>query len=614
MKNFLSVLFLLVSAMAWGDTVDSGHVWMTSYSDWITLADDFSYVSEIDMQYKVLTEQGALQNGKFPISYNRALSRMQILQAETVKADGRRIPVPDSGIARQSGSLGQLTFKEMEIISLSFPDLAAGDSVHLRYRTENQPQFPGYFYFAHQVAENLAWDEIEISLDAPEKLALKQGRLGFAITKNEVHQGRHSMLWRYASFTGKAQELGQADVGHDQPHVWISSFPTWGALAKAYMDRHAPQAKITPEIASLATELTQGATTEREKAQRIYDWVRKNIRYVAIYASVDGWVPHKASAVLASRFGDCKDHAVLLDALLHAVDIDSVPVLIQADLVHYRRPKIATWFFNHAISYLPGLDMYLDSTSPFAEFGRLPDEDQGKPVLRAGLSKPLGMTPASKAMERSSSRKTRVRFNETGGATIETTLWFSGDFRTWYAQFQQEIGNGKENTWAAQYMGNLKRRGTAGMAFLPEENGRQGLKISQTVENHLQDGEIGLLNFEHIYVGPASIFDVVDLFEAKSRQHSFTCRAIDIEDQVEITLPNNLKLLRLPRHQDIQGEGYALQVSYSAKGQHYEMNRHFRWEPSKPGSCSKEQWDLWQEPMRQIRRAVKSAVLAYERS
>lgn len=613
-KRLLLVLLLLVPAITWADTVESGHVKMTSFITRIKVADDFSYETENEIEYKVLTEQGARQDGKFPISYNRALTSVQIVQAETIKADGRRIPVPDSGIARQSGSLGQLTFKEMEIISLSFPDLAAGDSVHLRYRSENKALFPGYFSFTVNVNENLIWESVETELDVPESLGLHLDRRSFITARDEVKQGRRNLIWRYASPIVKKLELAQIDTLQEQPHIWISTFPSWKALAKAYMDRHAPQAEVTPEIASLAAELTQGATTEREKAQRIYDWVRKNIRYVAIYAGVEGWVPHQASAVLASRFGDCKDHAVLLDALLHAVGIESVPVLIQADLVNYRRSPIAIPFFNHAISYLPGLDLYLDSTSPFAEFGRLPEGDQGKPVLRAGLAMPLGTTPASKADERNARRNTQVRVDEKGDARIETTLWFSGDFRTWYAQFKQEIGNGKENTWAAQYMGNQKRRGRTRLEFLPEEDGRMGLKIRQTIENYLRDGDIGLLNFEHIYVGPASIFNVVDLFQTTSRQSDFSCTAVDIEDKVELVLPDNLKLLRLPRNQQIEGDGYTLQVSYAANEQRHEMNRHFRWEPGRAGACPKRQWYVWQQPMQKIRSAVTSGTLAYERN
>jgi hypothetical protein len=356
--------------------------------------------------------------------------------------------------------------------------------------------------------------------------------------------------------------------------------------------------------------LTAGAGSDREKAKRLYDWVRKNIRYVAIYAGLESWVPHLASQVLADRFGDCKDHAVLLDALLNAVGIESVPVLIQNDLTHYTLPGVASnHFFNHMISYLPGLDLYLDSTSPFAEFGRLPDPNQGKQVLRAGLPVALGQTPASKASDRQSKRSTTIEVQADGSATVTTTLWFGGDFRAWYDEFSQQ--NSRSDSWANQQLHNEQKRGSAFVKWLPDNEGWRGLEITQQIENYLPEGEIGLLTFGHAYVGPASIYHGLDLFETKSRTGSFSCQAMELSDTVEISLPEGLKLLRLPRNETIKGETAQLQVDYSGSDGRYTMQRSFRWDPGNSGSCSKAQWDEWKASMRKMRKAAKSGVLPY---
>ena len=50
--------------------------------------------------------------------------------------------------------------------------------------------------------------------------------------------------------------------------------------------------------------------------QRLYHWVSRNIRYVALNIDVGGFVPRPAQAVLEHRYGDCKDHVVLLEAAL----------------------------------------------------------------------------------------------------------------------------------------------------------------------------------------------------------------------------------------------------------------------------------------------------------
>ena len=85
--------------------------------------------------------------------------------------------------------------------------------------------------------------------------------------------------------------------------------------------------------------------------------------------------------MLANRYGDCKDHAALLEALLAAAGIDSTGALINSDNA-YRLPRVPTLgVFNHVITYVPSLDLYLDSTAESIAAGYLPSSDLGKPVL-----------------------------------------------------------------------------------------------------------------------------------------------------------------------------------------------------------------------------------------
>ena len=135
---------------------------------------------------------------------------------------------------------------------------------------------------------------------------------------------------------------------------------------------------------------------EREKARALYDWVSRNIRYVAVYLGSGGYVPHSADEVLANEYGDCKDHVVLLQALLAAAGIDSVPALINFGS-SYTLPKVGSFAsFNHVITYLPSLDLYVDSTAQFAPFGVLPFGDTDKPVVLTSLGR-LGRTPRMRA-------------------------------------------------------------------------------------------------------------------------------------------------------------------------------------------------------------------------
>ena len=77
--------------------------------------------------------------------------------------------------------------------------------------------------------------------------------------------------------------------------------------------------------------------------------MQRQVRYVAIEIGIGGYQPHAAQEVFANRYGDCKDKATLLSAMLREIGIESHYVL-----VHTSRGAVVPQFpsglsFNHAI-------------------------------------------------------------------------------------------------------------------------------------------------------------------------------------------------------------------------------------------------------------------------
>lgn len=606
------LLLLPLAAVAEDDT---GNIKIIQNLKHFQLANDYSYVETNEFEYKALTDQGARTEGRLPIVYDKSRSTLDIVTAETIKADGRRIEVPASAIAHQSGILGTYAFKDFEIVNLNWPEFGAGDTAHVVYRLHSKPLLPDSFSASVTPYLKTRQEKVEVSLDAPASMPLKTDMQEFRTETDKVEKGRRLVTWAMRVDKPRETEPNQTDARITSPHLWISSFAGWDAMAATYLPLYREKLVQAPEIASLAKELTANARDDREKVQRLYDWVRQNVRYVAIYAGLETWVPHAAGDVLKNRFGDCKDHAVLLDAMLRALGIESYPVLIQNDSANFRLPDLAMpGFFNHMINYVPALDLYVDTTSPFAEFGTLPDGDQGKQVVRFGATPLLAQTPASTADARQSRRVTSIRIHEDGSATVDTKLWFSGDLRNWYNSFRAQHEDGRANKWATDQLEAQKKRGHAKLTWLAEKNGWEGFEISQTVENFMTDREIGLINFGHAYIGNLSIYSSLDPFERTSRQTSFVCKAITLTDTVQVSLPDNLKLLRLPRNRNIDNPVTQFDVRYGDHDGVYTMDRSFRWNPGQSGSCAQTDWEAWQQTMRQIRAATESGVLAYERS
>lgn len=164
-------------------------------------------------------------------------------------------------------------------------------------------------------------------------------------------------------------------------HLLVSSFKDHEAFAHNYAAMVKGKIAVTPAIQKQADALAGNLSDKRAEARAIYDWVGRNVRYVAIELGTGGIIPHDPDWTLTNRYGDCKDHAVLLASLLKARGIDAQLVLINA-VNRYKLAGVPTISdFNHMIAWLPGLDLYADTTMPWIPFGQLPPGDAGKPVL-----------------------------------------------------------------------------------------------------------------------------------------------------------------------------------------------------------------------------------------
>ena len=137
-----------------------------------------------------------------------------------------------------------------------------------------------------------------------------------------------------------------------------TSAASWDGLAHWYSGLTAGRHDPTPEVTAKAQELTAGKTDFDSRVRALTLFLQAEVRYVGIEIGIGGFQPHPASDVFRLRYGDCKDKATLLMAMLDAVGVKSDYVLI--DVRHgVVRPDLPSALFDHAIVAIelpPGTD------------------------------------------------------------------------------------------------------------------------------------------------------------------------------------------------------------------------------------------------------------------
>ncbi len=361
---------------------------------------DGSYTQYLEQQMRIETEQGVRSSSELRLYFNAALEDLEVLEAYTLQPDGSRITVQTDRIRTQE-TVEDAMYSDDKVRVIIYPQVMPGSQLVLRASSVvHTPLFSGHFFWAERFSPHQRYGNstLELSHDAGIAIRVATDRVAGGLLAAEPGDapGLKRYRFQYQQAQSLPPERGQVDLSDFTPHVLISSFASYADFARAYQDRAKPMARVTPEIAALAKTLVAGATDDATRVRRLYNWVARNIRYVAVYAGAGGFVPHDSQSILDNRYGDCKDHVVILEALLAAVGIDSSPALINANGA-FKLPSLPVPEpFDHVITYVPALNLFLDSTSSFTPMGSLPSGDQDKPVLLTATGI-LARTPATSA-------------------------------------------------------------------------------------------------------------------------------------------------------------------------------------------------------------------------
>lgn len=150
--------------------------------------------------------------------------------------------------------------------------------------------------------------------------------------------------WRSVAGQFGVSFVAKASKSQDQ-----SDHPTWAQIGRWYAELTTGRREITPSIRDKARGIVASTTDPLEKIRRLASYVQHGIRYVAIEIGRGGYQPHTAQEVLASGYGDCKDKATLLNAMLREVGFDSFYLLINDDREFLAPEFPSPLSFNHAI-------------------------------------------------------------------------------------------------------------------------------------------------------------------------------------------------------------------------------------------------------------------------
>ena len=126
-------------------------------------------------------------------------------------------------------------------------------------------------------------------------------------------------------------------------------FESWADMGRWQVGLTQGRRSASPEVKQKVADLTKGDGTPLAQMRSLARYVQKDVRYVAIQLGIGGWQPHPAADVFTHKYGDCKDKATLLSAMLQEIGVASFYVSINTTRNAVTPETPAVRWFNHVI-------------------------------------------------------------------------------------------------------------------------------------------------------------------------------------------------------------------------------------------------------------------------
>ncbi len=243
------------------------------------------------------------------------------------------------------------------------------------------------------------------------------------------------------------EPMGESSNAH-LPRVLLGdSRDTWEGLAREYAGELEGFLETSPPVAGLAPKALREDGPPDEKARVAAEVVQDSLAYKALLFGVRARKPSDPAEILSNRFGDCKDHSVLLLQLLAHSGLE--PRLALVSLGQPIEPSVPSLDqFDHMIVWCEGCGQsgFLDATDKDLSLVRgVPRGLAGRHALLLDAKQPRLVRIPEYRLERHKVEIDReVAISDQGNVAVQESAVMHGH---WGASFRGALRATERSQW-----------------------------------------------------------------------------------------------------------------------------------------------------------------------
>ncbi len=368
--------------------------------------------------------------------------------AYTIKPNGEIIKLTEKDLHPTKLREDYKTITNEKSVRFTFPGVEPGSVLFYSYRTNFSGWFIGDYWF---LQEDLPKIYSRYSVEIP-KIFFRYGNNwtyysnNFPIDKPQVQKNLLTeksqkdaskiYFWEMRDIPALINEPASPpylDIAH---YVSIDlRYDNWNELSKIYWKMLKPYMadEENPEVIALSNRICQGAETETEKIEKIFNYAQHQYRYLAYDIGKSGYIPNKFSTIVKNKYGDCKDMTVLIINLLRAQGIKAFPALTATKSKMLKKWNlISLKNFNHMLACVKtssGKEYWLDATGSNCPLGEIYPSLEGQYaliILENGKSS-IEKIPASRCTDNTIKRYVTLQLEPDGRLSGHAKLIYKGN-------------------------------------------------------------------------------------------------------------------------------------------------------------------------------------------
>ncbi len=336
--------------------------------------------AHVQQLWRINSAQGARNFSTHSVMYAAMSETLCIVRARVLKRNGGEfaaIVSADQPVEERGSSM----YFDSRSRDLRFPQLAPGDLVELEYRllpVAAVNPWGGYYARMDLFRDSFPTRLRRRVLIAPTSMKLYAVEHELPAATVQQTGEESTRVWEMRDIAAQTFEALSPGASVSGPYLHVSTIGSIEEFGRWYSSLLEPGLKLDENLQAIAARILQRNLSTQGKVQAVYESVQRGTKYVAFEFGVHSYQPYPLATVERRGFGDCKDKAAMIVALLRAVGVPAEFAMMRTRSAGDVDPDAySVQLFNHAVAYVPELNLYLDGTAEYAALGELPPDDQG---------------------------------------------------------------------------------------------------------------------------------------------------------------------------------------------------------------------------------------------